>query len=322
MSAQDLLAHLSASDRQALLKNYQFAITPAMQTALADERQGIGVQFVPDIRELNILPQELSDPIADEPFSPVPFLVHRYRNRVLWKIAPNCAVYCRFCFRKEHIGRKGSHPNTADIDAALDYIAANSQIEEVIFSGGDPMTLSAARLAAFIAPLQSLSHVKRIRLHTRIPIVAPELVHDDYLNVLENTGKQLVFVLHVNHAAEFTPAADAAVRRLLPQAMLLSQSVLLKGVNDDVGILKALCDAFMARRIQPYYLHHLDMARGTSHFRLSLDEGIALYQTLREQISGIALPKYVVELPKGGGKTPVLQLTLAQRQELAEMGIF
>lgn len=321
MKTEALLAHLPAQSRKALLKNYQFAMTDTMRQAFSQSEQGIGAQFIPDVRELNILPQELSDPIADDPFSPLPFLVHRYHNRVLWKIAPTCAVYCRFCFRKEHIGRKGEHPQTADIQAALAYIAAHPQIEEVILSGGDPMTLSAPRLAAFLLPLHEIGHVQRIRLHTRVPVVAPDDVREDYLQVLRDSGKQLAFVIHVNHAAEFTAAADAVIARLQHEALLLSQSVLLKGVNDSVEILKSLTDALLVRRIRPYYLHHLDMARGTSHFRLSLDEGIALYQDLRALVSGIALPNYVVELPNGGGKTPVLQLNEAQRAALAAMGI-
>lgn len=322
ISHEQLLAHLPEASRKALLKNYQFAITPAMRQAFMQSPQAIGAQFVPDVRELSILPQELSDPIADTPFTPVPFLVHRYVNRVLWKIAPTCAVYCRFCFRKEHIGRKGAHPSQQDISDALAYLTANPQIEEVILSGGDPMTLSATRLEQFISPLQALKHIKRIRIHTRIPVVAPDALHEAYLQVLRKTGKQLAIVIHVNHAAEFTPEADKALEHLQKDALLLSQTVLLKGVNDDAQVLKRLMEALLARRIHPYYLHHLDMARGTSHFRLSLAEGIAIYRELRALVSGIALPNYVVELENGGGKIPVLQLDEAQRTGLAAMGIY
>lgn len=306
-------------NRQALLREYQFAMTETM-LSVADN-PAVAKQFLPNEAELTISPNELIDPIGDEPHSPLPFLVHRYSNRVLWKIAPTCAVYCRFCFRKEYIGRKGVHPTVKDIQAAHNYLAAHDEVEEVILSGGDPLTLSPERLRPFVEPLRHYCHIKRIRIHSRMPIVSPECVTEALLALLAETGKSLVMVLHINHAAELTTASDAALARLAQNSLLLSQSVLLKGVNDTVEALKGLTDALLARRIHPYYLHHLDLARGTGHFRLTLAEGEQLYRAFRQAASGVALPTYIVELPGGGGKVPVLQLTDNQRAFLRQMGI-
>ncbi|SUO97405.1 KamA family radical SAM protein [Suttonella ornithocola] len=319
LSSTELLAHLPKEIRLKVLREYQLAITDTMKTVVSEP--AIANQFIPDERELNISTHELVDPIGDDAHSVVPFLVHRYFNRVLWKIVPTCAVYCRFCFRKEHIGRKGEQPKQEDIQAAHHYIAMRSEIEEVILSGGDPMTLSSIRLKAFVAALKDIPHIKRIRVHTRIPVVAPEMVKKDWIRVLEETEKNLVFVIHANHSAEFSQKSDDALAMLATKGLLLSQTVLLKSVNDSVEALQSLMNAFLERKIKPYYLHHLDLARGTQHFRLSLAEGIALYQSLRHVLSGIALPAYIVEIPGGEGKVPVLQLTDNQRFQLKQMGI-
>lgn len=304
----------------AVLAAYQSAITPAMREA-AGKSTAVARQFLPDIRELEIAAYEIMDPIGDNPHSPLPHLVHRYPNRVLWKIAPACAVYCRFCFRKEHIGKHGTHPSDADIAAAHSYLHANCGIEEVILSGGDPMTLSPVRLRQFTASLADIAHIQRIRVHTRVPIVQPAETVLQWHQALLETGKPLTYVLHINHADELSPAADRLIAALRQDAMLLSQTVLLKGVNDSRTTLKILTDALLARRIHPYYLHHLDPARGTSHFRLTLTEGAELYRAYRAITSGIAHFTYIVEIPGGGGKIPVLELTDAQRQHLHTFGI-
>lgn len=301
---------------------YQLGITPRMRAQMADAQDGIGRQFLPDARELEILPAERHDPIGDFVHSPVPFLVHRYRNRVLWKITPTCAVYCRFCFRKDFIGRKGEAPDADAREAALDYIRGDAGIEEVILSGGDPLTLSPAKIRQYLAPLQEIAHVRRVRVHTRVPVVAPERISQAMLDALLAAGKPLVAIIHANHAREFGREAQAALAMLRREAMLLSQSVLLKGVNDSVAALADLMNAFLDHHIAPYYLHHLDLAKGTSHFRLSLAEGEALYHGLRQRLSGLALPRYIVEIPGGEGKVEVQRLSAEQRQILREMGIF
>lgn len=292
-----------------------------MRAQMRSTDDAVARQFLPDVRELDIAPGELSDPIGDLPHSPLPHLVHRYANRVLWKVTPTCAVYCRFCFRKDFIGRKGEMPSGAMRAAALDYIGAHKGIEEVILSGGDPLTLSPQKLRQYLAPLADMAHVRRIRVHTRVPVVAPERVTDALLAALQAADKPLLVLIHANHAQEFSAPGDAALSALRRHAMLFSQTVLLKGINDEVGVLADLMNAFLTRHIAPYYLHHLDLARGTGHFRLTLAEGEALYLALRARLSGLACPRYIVEIPGGGGKTEVLRLTDAQRAQLHSLGI-
>lgn len=312
-----------STDWQELVTSaYQLGITPRMRAQMTDTQDGIGRQFLPDVRELEILPAERHDPIGDFVHSPVPFLVHRYRNRVLWKITPTCAVYCRFCFRKDFIGRKGEAPDADTREAALEYIRGDAGIEEVILSGGDPLTLSPAKIRQYLLPLQKVAHVRRVRVHTRVPIVAPERINQAMLDALLAAEKPLVVIIHTNHASEFGREAATALNMLRREAMLLSQSVLLKGVNDSVEALADLMNAFLDHHIAPYYLHHLDLAKGTSHFRLSLAEGEALYHALRQRLSGLALPRYIVEIPGGEGKVEVMRLSSEQRKLLAELGIY
>ncbi|MDO5091351.1 MAG: KamA family radical SAM protein [Cardiobacteriaceae bacterium] len=300
---------------------YQLGISAQMRARITHDDDPIARQFLPDARELHILDAERHDPIGDFAHSPVPFLVHRYRNRVLWKITPTCAVYCRFCFRKEFIGRLGEAPDGDARAAALDYIRADSGIEEIILSGGDPLTLTPGKLRQYLAPVREIAHVRRVRIHTRVPVVAPERITAALIDALCTAGKPLVVILHANHAREFGAQAAAALQQLRTHAMLLSQSVLLKGVNDSVAALADLMNAFLDHHVAPYYLHHLDLAKGTSHFRLTLAEGEALYHALRERLSGLALPRYIVEIPGGEGKVEVLRLSAEQRQRLAAMGI-
>ncbi|MBV7434327.1 KamA family radical SAM protein [Cardiobacteriaceae bacterium TAE3-ERU3] len=312
-------------EQLAVLDHYQYAVTPAMLSQMhttEPEHDPIAAQFVPDARELSILPAELNDPIGDERHSPVAGLVHRYDNRVLWLMAPTCAVYCRFCFRKEHIGRNGRALTAAERDAALAYIAANQQVEEVILSGGDPLNMSAAQLPKFITPLNGYSHIRRLRIHTRIPVVAPEKIDARLLSLLSQQKQRVCVVLHINHANELSGKAIEAIAALRNIGVLLfSQTVLLRGVNDSVVALADLCNALLDAGVSPYYLHHLDLARGSNHFRLTLAEGLAIHQALRARLSGIALPAYIVEIPGGGGKVPVADLSVEQRDYLKQCGI-
>lgn len=308
--------------RAQLLAGYQMGITPLMAHASALSPKGVGAQFVPDVRELRVEDAELFDPIGDDVHSPVPFLVHRYRNRVLWKLTATCAVYCRFCFRKELIGRKGSAPKAKDVVRVLDYLRVHEEVEEVIFSGGDPLTLAEHRLRRLLLALCAFKHVRRVRLHTRVPVVAPERLSLSFVDFCASLPFQVVWVLHVNHFDEFSKESDLLIARIREKMALFSQSVLLRGVNDSAVVLKRLYEAFFARGIRAYYLHHLDLARGTGHFRLSLQEGILIYKELRSMISSLLLPSYIVEIPGGGGKVPVLELSEAQRARLLDLGIF
>lgn len=311
--------------QRAVLDHYQYGVTPTMLAQMHTtntQRDPIAAQFVPDARELSILPAELNDPIGDERHSPVSGLVHRYANRVLWLMAPTCAVYCRFCFRKEHIGRNGKALSATERKEALAYIAHNQQIEEVILSGGDPLNISIAQLPKYIAPLNDFAHIRRLRIHTRIPVVTPEKVDLRLLSLLRTQKQRVCIVLHINHVNELSQKAREAISALRDSgALLFSQTVLLRGVNDSAPTLADLCNALLDVGVSPYYLHHLDLARGTNHFRLTLDEGLAIHQALRARLSGIALPTYIVEIPGGGGKVPVADLSDEQRAYLKQCGI-
>jgi lysine 2,3-aminomutase len=286
---------------------YAVAITPAMADLIDrdDPNDPITRQFVPDPRELVQQPEERADPIADDPFSPVEGLVHRYPDRVLLKVVNACAVYCRFCFRREMVGPGRGGLSPAALAAALDYIAGHPQIWEVILSGGDPFVLSARRIKDVVKRLAAIPHVKVIRVHTRVPVVAPERISTALVRALR-TDKASFVVLHANHPRELTEEARAACGRLIDAGIpMLSQSVLLRGVNDDVETLGALMRMLVECRIKPYYLHHADLAPGTAHLRTTIAEGQALMRGLRGRFSGLCQPTYVLDIPDGHGKSPI-----------------
>jgi lysine 2,3-aminomutase len=269
-----------------------------------DPADPIARQFIPDAAELVTTPEELADPIGDTPMSPVEGIVHRYPDRVLLKLLHVCPVYCRFCFRRESVGPGGAtHLSSDALDKAFAYIAAHDEIFEVILTGGDPLILSLRRLEDIFTRLREIAHVKVVRIHTRVPVVAPELVSDALVELLCRSGKTVYVALHANHARELTDTAKVACAKLIEAGIpMLSQSVLLRGVNDDVETLAALMRAFVATRIKPYYLHHPDLARGTSHFRLSVAEGQKLVEGLRGKLSGLCQPRYMLDIPGGFGK--------------------
>ncbi|HEY1504655.1 MAG TPA: lysine-2,3-aminomutase-like protein, partial [Stellaceae bacterium] len=250
-------------------------------------------------------PEELADPIGDHSHEPVKGVIHRYPDRVLLKPIHVCPVYCRFCFRREDVGPGSEALSPAELDAALDYIRGHDAIWEVILSGGDPLMLSARRLKAIVKALEAIPHVAVIRFHTRVPVVDPKRVTPALVAALRS-DKAVYVVLHANHARELTPAVKAAAGRLSRAGIpLLSQSVLLKGVNDDSATLEALFRALISIRVKPYYLHHPDLAHGTAHLRTELGAGRELMRALRGRVSGLCQPAYVLDLPGGHGKVPV-----------------
>ncbi|MEZ0170480.1 lysine-2,3-aminomutase-like protein [Microvirga sp. TS319] len=296
---------------------YAVAISSAMADLIdkADPNDPIARQFVPDTAELATAPEEREDPIGDLAHSPVEGIVHRYPDRVLLKAVHVCPVYCRFCFRREMVGPQGLGTLAPEaLDKAFAYIAGHPEIWEVILTGGDPMVLSARRLAELMQRLSAIEHVKIVRLHTRVPVVEPERIDEALIAALKACGKTVYVAVHANHPRELAPAARAACGRLVEAGIvMLSQSVLLKGVNDDPDTLAALMRAFVETRIKPYYLHHPDLAPGTGHFRLSLDEGRALVAGLRGRISGLCQPTYVLDIPGGYGKAAIAPDTVAER---------
>jgi len=288
---------------------YAVAITPALADLIdaADPADPIARQFLPSEAELIASPGESLDPIGDATHSPVPGIVHRYPDRVLLKVTHTCAVYCRFCFRREMVGPgKAKALTPAQLDAALAYIEARPAIWEVILTGGDPLMLSPRRLAALMARLSQIGHVKVIRFHTRIPVADPAMIKPALVAAMKSPTQAAWVALHANHPRELTPAARAACARIIDAGMpMLSQTVLLAGVNDDAEVLGQLMRAFVETRIKPYYLHHGDLAPGTAHFRTSLAAGQALMRRLRGDLSGLAQPTYMLDLPGGHGKVPV-----------------
>ncbi len=288
---------------------YAVAITQPMAELIDahDTADPIARQFLPHDGELEALPMETADPIGDFAHSPVEGIVHRYPDRVLLKITHVCAVYCRFCFRREMVGPDGLQALSPQaLDAALAYVAARPQIWEVILTGGDPLVLSPRRLGVLMDRLCAIDHVKVIRFHTRVPAVDPAAVTEDLVAALRRPGKAVYVALHANHPRELTPAARAACAQLVDAGLpMVSQTVLLRGVNDDPETLGALMRAFVETRIKPYYLHQGDLAPGTSRHRTTISEGQALMRFLRGRLSGLCQPTYVLDIPGGYGKVPV-----------------
>jgi lysine 2,3-aminomutase len=296
-----------AAEIDRVAERYAVAVTPAMAELIdpTNAADPIARQFVPDAVELTTTPDELADPIGDGVHSPVKGIVHRYRDRVLLKPTHACAVYCRFCFRREMVGPGGEALTPRELETALAYVRAHPEIWEVILSGGDPLILSPRRVGEIVRALDAIDHVGVIRVHTRIPVVDPLRVTEELIAALR-AEKGVYVVLHINHARELTDAARAACRRLSDAGIvLLSQSVLLKGVNDDAATLEELFRTLVRNRIKPYYLHQGDLAPGTSQFRTTIAAGQALMRSLRGRVSGLCQPTYVFDIPGGHGKVPV-----------------
>ncbi len=294
---------------EAVAARYAVSLTPELGALIdpSDPHDPIARQFVPDAAELQADASELADPIGDDRNSPCEGIVHRYPDRVLLKLAHVCAVYCRFCFRREMVGpgRRRSLSGAA-LAAALAYIRDHREIWEVILTGGDPLILSARRLRDVMRALAALDHVKVVRFHTRVPVAAPRLITPSLVRALRSSGKATYLVLHANHARELTAEARSACARLVDAGIpMLSQSVLLRGVNDDPATLSALLRALVECRIKPYYLHHGDLAPGTAHLRTTIPQGQALMRAVHGRLSGLCQPAYVLDIPGGHGKSPV-----------------
>lgn len=288
---------------------YAVAVTPAVAALIdkADSDDPIARQYIPSADELVTQPGEDADPIGDHPHSPVSGIVHRYPDRVLFKLVHVCAVYCRFCFRREMVGPGKDNGLSDDVySKALDYIRSHPEVWEVILTGGDPLMLSARRLREVMNDLAAIDHVKIIRIHTRVPVADPARVTDDVAAALRVHGATTWVAVHANHPREFTVEARDACARIIDAGIpMVSQSVLLRGVNDNPETLEALMRTFAECRIKPYYLHHGDLAPGTAHLRTTIEEGQRLMQHLRGRVSGLCQPDYVLDIPGGHGKAPI-----------------
>ncbi|OYU48989.1 MAG: lysine 2,3-aminomutase [Rhizobiales bacterium PAR1] len=307
LAAASLIAPGDIATLAPVTAHYAVAITPGMVARITAPDDAIARQFLPSLAELETRPEERADPIGDHPHSPVKGLVHRYPDRVLVKLTHTCPVYCRFCFRREMVGPSGDgNLSEAELDAAFAYIAAQPGVFEVIFTGGDPLMLSARRIAALGQRLATIPHVRAVRWHSRVPMVSPERITPELVRALRFPGKANYVAVHTNHAQEFSPEAVVALARLADHGIaLLGQTVLLKGINDSAETLLALFRKMASNRITPLYLHHPDLAPGTGHFRLTIAEGQAIYGALRGRLSGHAIPAYVLDLPGGFGKVEI-----------------
>lgn len=264
---------------------------------------------LPDSRESTISAYELADPIGDEVKEAVPGLIHRYPDRVLLLLTMHCRMHCRFCFRREVVGQV----RQVAIPAIASYLHKHSEVREVIFSGGDPFTIPAAFLRSIQEKIAGAKNIKTWRFHTRIPAIDPDAITPElfaFLSELVLLKKRVVVVVHVDHVREVTAEFAQVVSRLQQMGVaVLSQTVLLKGVNASVADLTKLFRSLWESGVKPYYLHHLDTAKGTSHFRISIAQGKKIYQQLRGNLSTLCVPEYVLDLPGGFGKTPINTLT-------------
>jgi lysine 2,3-aminomutase len=315
-------ARLAALERVAT--RYAVALTADIAALIdpADPHDPIARQFIPNLAELEGQPGETSDPIGDDTHSPIEGVVHRYPDRVLLKLVHVCPVYCRFCFRREMVGPGRRRTlSRATVTAALGYIRAHPEIWEVILTGGDPLILSPRRMREVMDALASIAHVKIVRMHTRVPAVDPGRITPSLVAALKAPGKATYVVLHANHPRELTARARTACARLIDAGIpMLSQTVLLCGVNDDERTLGDLMRALVESRIKPYYLHHGDLAQGTSHLRTTIAQGQALMRALHGRMSGLCQPTYVLDIPGGHGKSPIGPCYL--RTNDADVGTF
>lgn len=304
---QELAQHFAfdTAGLDEVVERYPMRITPHYLGLIREPGDPIWRQCVPDRRELDDagLP---ADPLNEEDLSPVPSVVHRYPDRVLFLVAGTCASYCRFCTRKRKVGCSGMRVSMGEVYAGIDYIARTPQVRDVILSGGDPLLMSDLLLKDILERLRRIPHVEIIRLGTRVPVTLPERITGELCALLRRCHP-LYLNTHFNHPRELTPESAEACARLADAGIQLgNQTVLLRKVNDDPETMAELVRGLLRIRVRPYYLHHMDLAAGTGHFRTRVEEGLTIMQRLRGPVSGLAVPAYVIDTPGGNGKVPIL----------------
>lgn len=309
--ASALVTELSVLDQVAAI--FPMKLNPYLLSLIQRADDPIGRQVIPDPQELNDQAGS-TDPLGEEHQSPAPRIIHRYPNRVVFLASDQCAVHCRFCMRKRRVA-DGRQVSLFQIEQGLSYIRERSHINEVILSGGDPLMLDDARLTAILRALRDIPHVRLLRIHTRMPGVMPQRITQTLAAQL-SAFHPLHINIHFNHPAELTPPAETACGLLADAGIPLgSQTVLLKGVNDQPEVLHALFETLLTMRVRPYYLHQLDPVPGTAHFRVPLEEGLALMGRLRGRLSGMARPHFMVDLPGGGGKIALTPDAVVEKAE-------
>jgi len=315
--AEHLGRHLSEEGLRRIVpvaRKYPFAVTSHWASLITGEGDPLWRQCVPDPRELAApVLEESPDPLAEVRFSPLPGLVHRYRDRVLLLLTARCAAYCRFCTRKHRLGR--GRDGAASLERALPWLRAHPEIRDVLLSGGDPFTLAAAELVRWVRALRELPQLALIRIGTRLPSFAPERIGHELCGALAPFAP-LYINTHFNHPQEITPATRAACERMRAAGMILSnQTVLLRSVNDDAALLRELFYALLSIGVRPYYLHMLDHVAGASHFRVPLSRAAAIWDELAAATSGMALPRLMIDLPGGGGKIQYMRTRVLHGRE-------
>ena len=283
------------------------AITPYFFNLIdpADENCPIRLQVIPKLAELHTAPWEMSDPVGEDSHSPVPGLVHRYPDRVLFLVTDRCAAYCRYCTRSRLVSNASGYDFHPEFDKQIAYIAAHPEIRDVLLSGGDPLLLSDDKLENLLSRLRAIPHVEFLRIGSRIPTFLPQRITPELCAMLKKFHP-LFMSVHSNHPRELTTEVRDALGRLADAGIPLgNQSVLLKHVNDDATVMKALVQKLLMCRVKPYYLYQCDLISGSAHLRASVRQGIEIMQQLRGHTTGYAVPQYVIDAPGGGGKVPV-----------------
>lgn len=307
ISRPEQLPGLTQEERETIrkvCKTYPMRINPYYMQLIQDIGEPLWRQAIPDIKELQCS-KGMEDPLDEENLSPVPNLVHKYPDRVLFLISSQCSMYCRFCTRKRKVGRHTMQINDATIAAGLDYIKNNKQIREVLLSGGDPLMLSDAKLETILQAVRKIPSVEVIRIGTRIPCTLPMRITKKLASILKRYHPIYVNT-HFNHPAEITPEATLACNRLADAGIPLAcQTVLLKGINDDKQVISDLMYKLLQIRVKPYYLFQADLTLGADHFRTPIETGLEIMRHLIGNVSGMAIPTFALDAPGGGGKIPL-----------------
>ncbi len=288
--------------------SFRMAITPYYLSLIDPQNpfDPVRMQAIPRIAESVADPSDMPDPLHEDADAPVPGMTHRYPDRVLLLLTDQCSMYCRHCTRRRKAGETDAPMPKENVDKAIRYIEEHKEVRDVILSGGDPLTLGDARIDEVLGRLAAIAHVDIVRIGTRTPVVMPQRITDELIAVL----KKYKFVwlnTHFNHPHEITPDAAAALAKLAEAGVVLgNQSVLLKGINDHVDVMKALVHALVRNRVRPYYIYQCDLSEGIAHFRTPVSKGIEIIESLRGHTSGLCVPTFVVDAPGGGGKIPVM----------------
>ncbi len=310
---EDLEQYIKLSPEEAAVAqsqqfSFRMAITPYYLSLIDSNNPNdpVRLQAIPRIMESNLGLSDMADPLHEDADSPVPGMTHRYPDRVLLLLTDQCAMYCRHCTRRRKAGEHDAPMPHENVDKAIEYIREHAEIRDVILSGGDPLTLSDQRIDEILGKLSAIEHVDIVRIGSRTPVVLPQRISDGLIEVL----KKYKFVwmnTHFNHPQELTLEAKAALAKLAEAGIVLgNQSVLLKGINDNVDVMKQLLHTLVKNRVRPYYIYQCDLSEGIAHFRTPIAKGIEIMESLRGHTSGLCIPTFVVDAPGGGGKIPVM----------------